>query len=142
MRLFLAHHVCASFVTAPTRISDRLDLATARATSVVLFVLVFSATLKPTASESHYWRIGTWMPTPRYSTVQMQGITNARLRSRATAFVSACERVRLRLRTRSPPSLNAFVRTRSLLLTNAFASTHERVGLPTNANAHAFPDDA
>ena len=32
-----------------------------------------------------------------YSTVQMQGITNARLRSRATAFVSACEHVRLRV---------------------------------------------
>ena len=52
-----------------------------------------------------------------YSTVQMQGITNARLRSRATAFVSACERVRLRVRTRSHAD--------SLLLTNAFTSTHE-----------------
>ena len=44
-----------------------------------------------------------------YSTVQMQGITNAHLRSRATAFVSACERVRFSSQTRSPPPTNAFV---------------------------------
>ena len=74
----------------------------------------------------------------------MQGITNARLRlratarlcSRATAFVSACERVRLRVPTRSPPSSNAFAsacervrfssQTRSPPPTNAFASPNER----------------
>ena len=66
----------------------------------------------------------------------MQGITNVRLRSRATAFVSACERVRLRLRTHSSPSSNAFAsacervhfssQTRSPPPTNAFASPNER----------------
>ena len=53
-------------VTAPTRntIIDRGQTGlTALAASVVYqFVFVFSAT--QTASESHYWRIGAWMPTP------------------------------------------------------------------------------
>ena len=43
MRLFLAHHACASFVTAPTRITlvlGQTGLATARATSVILSVRV------------------------------------------------------------------------------------------------------
>ena len=46
MRLFLAHHACASFVTAPTRITllvlgqTALGLATACATNVVLSVRV------------------------------------------------------------------------------------------------------
>ena len=40
MRLFLAHHACASFVTAPTLGQTALGLATACATSVVLSVRV------------------------------------------------------------------------------------------------------
>ena len=88
---------------------------------------------------------GNWLRNPCvtvciYSIVHMQGITNARLRSRATAFVSACERFCLRLRTRSSPSSNAFAsacervrfssQTRSPPPTNAFASLRTQTQTP------------
>ena len=43
-----------------------------------------------------------------YSTAQMQGITNERLRLRVIAFTSSCERVCVCVRPRSPPRVNAF----------------------------------
>ena len=84
-----------------------------------------------------------------YSTAQMQGITNARLRSRATAFVSACERVPFSSRTRSPPRSNAFAsacervplssRTHSPPLTNAFLQTQTLRMALTVASARLQP---